>query len=136
METEPDAAGPQAINCPQCGRSLRALRTPRCNWCGAPIPADLYGDIAAQSRHVMAQAEPPPLPPVTSYAQTANWRYQRLSPFSAPWGGLPSGPLSPGQSRLRTAVLVIVGALALVRLGYGLYAAWLLHHILQTLPHR
>jgi hypothetical protein len=76
------------IRCPQCGRTLRALPGPRCNWCGATIRAEDYALIARQSQHVMAVPAPPPLPPVTSYAQ------------QSPLGGAGAGR-APGTSSCR-----------------------------------
>ncbi|MBV9849071.1 MAG: zinc ribbon domain-containing protein [Armatimonadetes bacterium] len=122
------------IYCPNCGRPLRALRAPRCNWCGTPISAEDFQRIAAQSQHVMAQPDPPPLPPITSYGQRADWGFQRTPWLLTPLDWRSSRPLPPGQSRLRTAVLILVGALAATKLAYMLYAMWLLHRVIQTLP--
>ena len=122
------------IHCPNCGRLLRALRVPRCNWCGVPVSAEDFAAIAEQSQRVMSLPDPPPLPPVTSVAQRAEWG-GRWRPKLFPLLDLPSSrPVTPGQSRLRRTVLYLLGALAVAKLGDTLYAIWIVHHLIP-MPH-
>jgi hypothetical protein len=128
---------PQDVRCPLCGRVLHALRQPRCNWCGAPIAAEAYAALSAQSQHVMALPDPAPLPSVTSYAQQAEFRWNRrlLSNDFLPFAVQSFRPVTPGQSRLRVIVVALFGVLAGARLCYLLYTWWELHRMIQMLPH-
>ncbi len=123
------------IVCRHCGRHLQALRVPRCNWCGAQIPAEDFAAIAAQSQYVMSLPTPPPLPPVTSYLQRDEWGQggglnpiQRLNWQTAGWPG------GWGQ-RLRVGAIVMVGLAAAMKIIFHLYVVWQLHRVMQTLPH-
>ncbi len=123
--------------CRNCGRPLHALRAPRCNWCGAAVPAADFEAVAGQSRHVMALPTPGPLPSVSSYAQWADlgWRRPSLTDLFLPRVVQQFRPTSPGQARLRVAVFALFGLLAAVKTGYLLYTFWELHRVMQTFPH-
>ena len=126
----------QVIHCHNCGHPLRALRGPRCNWCGVRIPAEDFAAIAAQSQRVMAQPTPPPLPTITSDAQRAEWGWgrRRMADGFLPRAVQSFQPATPGQARLRLVVIVLFGLLAAVEITHHLYALWLMHRVIQMLP--
>ena len=80
----------------------------------------------------MALTEPPPLPPVMGYSQQSGWG--GMADVFLPRAVRSFLPNTPGQSRLRLAVLVLFGLLAVAEIAHHLYALWIMHRVFQMLP--
>ena len=128
---------PSDIRCGACGRVLHALRQPRCNWCGMPVPDKDYQTIQAQSQHVLSLPDPVPLPAVISYAQQSDgyWNRRRLGNDLLPFSVRTFQAASPRQARLRVIVVALFGILAGLKICYLLYSLWMLHRLMHAMPH-